>query len=1005
MLTFGALQEKKSKIKINPKKEDCMEAKVKHGEDCTCIDCDKRREKDDSKEPTVEGVVDVVKGGIKRHKEAVQKKKIKNRKAVPYAALAAEHQPEGDELKEYSPNVTYQAKGGKKSGKLGKSSVYSLRGKDESKKDFRKSHTKDIKDGLLKKEEVEQVDEFFGMFGGGKKSKQNIRSSGGPNNPVLKGARNLLGNRKNVAPAAKFYQAQMDRQKLIQQMMMNQEVEHEDGKTIQEDPVSEQNVGSYDSYANKPGAFSLNLKTLIGKGSNQKKSFSFDVGGGNSRSSIFSKSSSSYSGGDGTYRGNEVGSAINQYNMATGQGGWTKDEIAKEVKKEQDFQAKYGSSNNKQGITRTGTTSGTKQNNFKKLLAMKNSVEHDEENFIDEERSARRANVRAKSYKQVKAEIDKKDAAKKKSGKGEYAASYGKKETDVTDYGDDKPVAKKKAPAKKKAVAAVKKATPKAAPKKSTPKAKAKPAPKKAAPKKAATPKVDKKAADIDRPKGNLSDKARDWIKKGMKRHRKATQGARVFGKGFAKGVKTAVKVAKDVKKVVSEEDIRLLTMGQYLEEKPVLGSQSTTAQAKLQAKLASGASKLQKKLSGSGVVAAESDRTAEVTRLPEQEELPEYLENNYVGREHSEKVATGPRLGEPRKKGATHPNAGEGEKIQKRTLKWMRGKGMQGAPGLKAMQDREAEHRARNKSRNEEVELSERKSRLERTIRKLKTGRLKDPLAGKTQELLDAGKKFNDDYTKKYKKEDVEVAESKGHKYDDSFIEGETGSKVSRRNLTRAMSSTTVGMGKGARGKAEDSAKRRERHQKDRNVKTKGTKAGHSGSAYPKMSKTLDDQYPHKKTYRLKQKAAARKAGKKYEDDTHYSLKKKTVGEKLPKPKNESVEIDEATRLKKEKGYTKGGTKKPSGKPTAMSVVLDKIRKEHGHGAVVGQGGSRQKKKEKGAKSTAGTGKYLKRAKEKAAYAAKAKKAGFKNTQDYTNTMAVYGGEANYKSGKGLDT
>ena len=158
MLTFGALQEKKSKIKINPKKEDCMEAKVKHGEDCTCIDCDKRREKDDSKEPTVEGVVDVVKGGIKRHKEAVQKKKIKNRKAVPYAALAAEHQPEGDELKEYSPNVTYQAKGGKKSGKLGKSSVYSLRGKDESKKDFRKSHTKDIKDGLLKKEEVEQVD-------------------------------------------------------------------------------------------------------------------------------------------------------------------------------------------------------------------------------------------------------------------------------------------------------------------------------------------------------------------------------------------------------------------------------------------------------------------------------------------------------------------------------------------------------------------------------------------------------------------------------------------------------------------------------------------------------------------------------------------------------------------------------------------------------------------------------------------------------------------------------
>ena len=53
------------------------------------------------------------------------------------------------ELKEYSPNIAYQAKGGKKSGKLGKSSVYSLRGKDESKKDFRKSHVKDVEGGYV----------------------------------------------------------------------------------------------------------------------------------------------------------------------------------------------------------------------------------------------------------------------------------------------------------------------------------------------------------------------------------------------------------------------------------------------------------------------------------------------------------------------------------------------------------------------------------------------------------------------------------------------------------------------------------------------------------------------------------------------------------------------------------------------------------------------------------------------------------------------------------------
>ena len=38
----------------------------------------------------------VIKKGTKRHKDAVEKKKIKNRKAVPYAALAAGHQPEGE---------------------------------------------------------------------------------------------------------------------------------------------------------------------------------------------------------------------------------------------------------------------------------------------------------------------------------------------------------------------------------------------------------------------------------------------------------------------------------------------------------------------------------------------------------------------------------------------------------------------------------------------------------------------------------------------------------------------------------------------------------------------------------------------------------------------------------------------------------------------------------------------------------------------------------------------
>ena len=58
----------------------------------------------------VEGLGDAVKKGVKRHKDAVEKKKIKNRKAVPYAALAAEHQPEGEMVEELSRRSKPSAK-------------------------------------------------------------------------------------------------------------------------------------------------------------------------------------------------------------------------------------------------------------------------------------------------------------------------------------------------------------------------------------------------------------------------------------------------------------------------------------------------------------------------------------------------------------------------------------------------------------------------------------------------------------------------------------------------------------------------------------------------------------------------------------------------------------------------------------------------------------------------------------------------------------------------------
>ena len=107
---------------------------------------------------------------------------------------------------------------------------------------------------------------------------------------------------------------------------------------------------------------------------------------------------------------------------------------------------------------------------------------------------------------------------------------------------------------------------------------------------------------------------------------------------------------------------------------------------------------------------------------------------------------------------------------------------------------------------------------------------------------------------------------------------------------------------------------------------------------------------------------------------------------------KKEEV-VTELNRLEKEQGKKSGGSK-----DKALNIVRNQIRKETGRPAG-------QQKKVKGAKSTGAVGKYLRRAQDKKAYAAKAKKAGFKSTQDYTNTMARYGGEDNYKKGRGLGT
>ena len=93
----------------------------------------------------------------------------------------------------------------------------------------------------------------------------------------------------------------------------------------------------------------------------------------------------------------------------------------------------------------------------------------------------------------------------------------------------------------------------------------------------------------------------------------------------------------------------------------------------------------------------------------------------------------------------------------------------------------------------------------------------------------------------------------------------------------------------------------------------------------------------------------------------------------------------------------TKGMKFTHEGKDLALYMIRKKYKDQ-----IMKKG---QPKKVKGAKSTAGTGKYKKMADQKKQTAADAKKRGFKSTQNYVDTMARYGGKDNYDKGKGLGT
>ena len=84
-----------------------------------------------------------------------------------------------------------------------------------------------------------------------------------------------------------------------------------------------------------------------------------------------------------------------------------------------------------------------------------------------------------------------------------------------------------------------------------------------------------------------------------------------------------------------------------------------------------------------------------------------------------------------------------------------------------------------------------------------------------------------------------------------------------------------------------------------------------------------------------------------------------------------------------------------------ALAAVRASIEKEHGKGAIYDP----KKKQSPADKAKVAAARKKMQDKKNKDFASRAKKAGYKNPQDYANVVARYGSEDNYRKGKGLGT
>jgi hypothetical protein len=558
----------------------------------------------------------------------------------------------------------------------------------------------------------------------------------------------------------------------------------------------------------------------------------------------------------------------------------------------------------------------------------------------------------------------------------------------------------------------------------------------------AATKKAKKEQPAKPISKKGLGSKIGSFVKKGIERHNKARAAgkvpekrAREFAKGVGSGVKTAVKFAKDVKKVVSKEEVDIdeakvdklvpdhKRSGKRLERYGNPHGSLALGGGIQRDRRADHAERRGKKTKGMKKEDWRSD-------LQYIEEISPYAEPRKAAKKDEKikegnvknKITINPTVTVESQQIDENPlaigaalgiAAGGGyiaNRLRQQKKKIDQGQTVSGIAGAFQKKNQTLQQ-LQNNSHKPEGEILSDENVIDKLKNLVKTGfknrqkqieKGSQTTTGAASQML----QMNSHEPEGQVVEDAKMARqsddalSAAHKKFSSMDQTSPANKFMLKRITKEMNRR--------KKKVNEDLNRNQKpfYQKKYTTggyKTVGTNKRMNSSSDRKKAGTVDSKASHRSQMKDFADAGIIKKGKSGGGLKKglASLKKESLLDQVA-----SAYVDEATRMKKEMGYDKGGTKKPKGpktKDAALDAVKKSITAKYGKGAIM-RSGSNQPKKVKGAK-TSGVGKFKMMADKKKETAADAKKRGFKNTQDYVNTMARYGGKDNYDKGKGLGT